>query len=159
LDTAIAMADRKADRQVERAVSIYQSLTRSLETEAHSAKRTATVAWCIVGVLTIAVTVVVVWTATRVTQAETDSKHLQQQANVDAQQLKQQVEDADKRADNQQKELADMQQKLSDAQQQAARAEGRAAVYHEMQGHQPASRPTTEPTLIDRLTTAFGGAQ
>jgi len=160
LDTAIAMADRKADRQVEMAVSIYQSLTRSIETQAHKAKRTATIAWCIVGVLTIGVTVALVWTATRVTRAETDSQHLKQQADVDAERLKEQVEQADKRADNQEKELADIQQKLSEAQQQAARAEGRAAVYEEMQSHQPpASQPATRPSLIDRLTTAFGSGQ
>lgn len=157
LDTAIAMADRKADRQVEMAVSIYQSLTRSIETQAHKAKRTATIAWCLVGVLSVGVTVALVWTASRVTKAETDSEHLKKQADVDAQRFQQQVDEAARRTENQEKELADMQQKLSDAQRQAARAEGRAAVYEEIQSRQPASRPSSQPSLIDKLTNAFGG--
>lgn len=157
LDTALALADRKSDRQT---LTVYQSLTRSIETQAHSARRTAAIAWCVVGVLMVGVTITMVWTATRVTKAETDSQHLKEQADLDALRLKQQVDEADRRADNQEKELADMQQKLSEAQQQAARAEGRAAVYEEIQGHQPASRPTSRPTtLIDKLTNAFGTGQ
>jgi hypothetical protein len=144
LDTALAMADRKADRQVELAVRAYQSLTQTIEGQAHHARKTARFAWCVVGVLAIGTTTGLVWTATRVTQAESDSQHLKRQAD-----------DLDKRAADSEKKLADMQEKLSQAEQARARAEGR---YEEMQSHQPASQPATRPTtqsLIDRLTNAF----
>lgn len=154
-ETALAMADSKA----ELAVNAYQSLTQSIERQAQVARKMARVAWCMVGVLTIGMTVALVWTATRVTKAESDSQHTKQQADLDAQRFKEMAEDADKRADKRDMELADIQQKLSEAQQHAARAEGRAAVYEEMQPKQATSRPTSRPNLIDRLTTAFGSGQ
>ena len=154
-ETALAMADSKA----ELAVSAYQSLTRSIETQAHIARRMARVAWCTVGVLAIGVTFALVWTATRVTRAEADSQHIKQQADIDALRVKEMADEANRRAETREKQLADMQQKLSDAQEHAARAEGRAAVYEELQARQATSQPTSRPNLIERLTTAFGGGQ
>ncbi len=150
-ETALAMADSKA----ELAVNAYQSLTRSIESQAFVARRMARVAWCIVGVLVVGVTFALVWTATRVTSSDAESQHARQ----DAQRLREEAQRADSRADKREKEMTDMQQKLSDAQQRAARAEGRAAVYEEMQGRQATSRPTSRPSIIDRLTAAFGSGQ
>ncbi len=150
LDTALAMADRKADRQVELAVRAYQTLTQTIEGQAQEARRTARIAWCIVGVLAVGATSALLWTATRVTQAEN---------------LKKQADESEKRAADSEKRLADMQEKLSEAQQYASRAEGRVSVFEEIQSHQaasqphqPASQPNTRPTtqsLIDPVTNAF----
>jgi hypothetical protein len=148
LDTALAMADRKADRQVELAVRAYQSLTQTIEGQARDARRMARIAWCIVGVLAIGSASALVWTARQVTEAESDSQHLKMQAD-----------ELDKRAADSEKRLADTQEKLSVAEQHASRAEGRMSAFEEMQLRQPATQPSTRPTtqsLIDRLTTAFG---
>jgi uncharacterized protein HemX len=135
----LARADNAADK-AELAVNAYQNLARSIELQAHSARRGAKVAWSIVAVLAVAGGVAAWWTTKNVTEAEMKADELQRQAQT-----------ATKSAQENSAELERLRARLSNAEQKAAHAEGRAEVLEQAQSRKPA----TAPSLIERLTSAF----
>lgn len=150
VETALARADNAADK-AEMAVTAYQTLARSIEAQAVSAKRNAKTAWTIVAVLTVGAGVAIGWTATKLTQAQMEAQHLQEKSDSEKEELKEQTKLATEAADNKSAELERVRDRLSEAEQKAARAEGRAATLAEQL---QTKKPTTQ-SLLDHLTSAF----
>ena len=144
LESALARADN-AVASSNLSVSAYQSLTRIMEAQAQQARRMALAAWTAVAVMGAGVTVAVGWTATRLTRAETQAEQLRRESDTAAHKL-----------ESQETLVSQLQNKLSEEQMRAAGAEGQVKGILEQQARQSATRPASRPSLIDRLTNAFG---
>ncbi|HVT90286.1 MAG TPA: hypothetical protein VHD56_15650 [Tepidisphaeraceae bacterium] len=109
------------------------------------ARRHATAAWCMVAVLGIGVTIAVGWTASTITRANSDVKHLAertQQAEAQAKVLAEERDAARQEAEHARLQTAEVSSKL--------------AIYLE----EAAKRPTTRPAgLLERIATAIAENQ
>lgn len=109
--------------------------------DAGRARRSALVAWCVVALLGIGVTVAVGWTASTITRARADVNSLNERAAAverETQKLIAERNDALARA--------------SAAEAQAAESSGRLAAYKEQADNRPTTRPAS---LIQRMAAAI----
>jgi excisionase family DNA binding protein len=143
-ETVLALADNAADK-ADLAVSAYQNLARSADERIHATRRAANVAWCLVGVLTVAAIVSVGWTSHEITRASVEAQHLQQQVNS--------MGAAATAAGD---ECNDLRRALAEAREDAARADGQLSAYAEQRDAQLATpAPTTSPSIVDRIASIF----
>lgn len=141
-ETVLALADNAADK-ADLAVSAYQNLAHSAHERIHATRRAANVAWCLVGVLTVAAIVSVGWTSHEITRASVEAQHLHQQVST--------MGAAASAAGD---ECNDLRRALAEAREDAARAGGQLSAYAEQRAAEPAA-PTTGPSIVDRIASIF----
>lgn len=124
--TFLALVDNAADK-ADLAVSAYQALARAADARVQASRRSARLAWCVVGLMGAGVTVAVGWTTYHLTQAKTESEHLHQRLSTTTE-----------AAVNATKERDLLRGELTDAKEQAARSDERLKAVTEAQAKRDA---------------------
>lgn len=147
-DRVLALAD-SATQKADMAVSAYQTLARLADTQVRESRRQTRLAWGLVAVMAIGVTVAVGWTTHRLTRAAGEVERLHRDV-ADAVQANQTLADTtDKlRSQNAQAQQA-LQAELLAAREEAARADGQLAAYREKAAWSAA------PASVQKLDAVF----
>ncbi len=150
-ETVLALADNVADK-ADLAVAAYQTLARTMEEQSRAVRKIAWFAWSAVAMMGIGVTVAVGWTAHHLTQAQVQAENLRQQATI-----------AEQKSEKMNGEMSTLQQQLREAMQASARAEGQLSAFREVRSQpqsapQPAAAPASQPALTPTTSPAIAPA-
>jgi hypothetical protein len=140
-DRVLALAD-SATQKADMAVSAYQTLARLADTQVCESRRQTRLAWGLVAVMAIGVTVAVGWTTHRLTRTAGELERLRHDVAGAVQANQALTDTTDKLRSQTVQAEHTLQAELLAAKEEAARAHGQLAAYRERAEHVPASTPS-----------------